>query len=97
MAVTYSEVSRRGYSCERIDRAAEREGDSVLARAVSALKKTPSGIAGLDEITSVLRSYGVEYAQGYHIGRPRPLTAVGQPQQGAAHSDGTSDASDVFE
>jgi EAL domain-containing protein (putative c-di-GMP-specific phosphodiesterase class I) len=26
------------------------------------------------ETMSLLRDYGVDFAQGYHLGRPRPLT-----------------------
>ena len=39
-------------------------------------KKTIAEFVSGDDVTSVLRMIGVDYAQGYHIGRPRPITDV---------------------
>jgi Amt family ammonium transporter len=37
-----------------------------------------------DAVLETLRSLGVDYAQGYHIGRPRPLDEYPRPQAKAA-------------
>ena len=37
-------------------------------------KKTIAEFVSDDEVTQLLRTIGVDFAQGYHIGPPRPLT-----------------------
>lgn len=39
-------------------------------------KQTVAEYVGSEEILTLLRSYGVTYAQGFHIGHPRPVTEV---------------------
>jgi EAL domain-containing protein (putative c-di-GMP-specific phosphodiesterase class I) len=39
-------------------------------------KKTIGEIIGDDETVSVLTRLGVDYGQGYHLGRPGPLDEV---------------------
>jgi diguanylate cyclase (GGDEF)-like protein/PAS domain S-box-containing protein len=39
-------------------------------------KKTIAEFVAGDDVTRLLRTIGVDYAQGYHIGRPRPVTDV---------------------
>jgi EAL domain-containing protein (putative c-di-GMP-specific phosphodiesterase class I) len=45
-----------------------------IARGMS--KKTIAEFVSGDDVTRLLRTIGVDYAQGYHIGRPRPVTEV---------------------
>ncbi|HWX43689.1 MAG TPA: EAL domain-containing protein [Solirubrobacteraceae bacterium] len=57
------------------------ERDQIMVRAIArvALELGTETVAEFvaDEATSeLLRSYGVHYAQGYGIGRPRPITAT---------------------
>jgi EAL domain-containing protein (putative c-di-GMP-specific phosphodiesterase class I) len=39
-------------------------------------KKTIAEFVSGDDVTRLLRTIGVDYAQGYHIGPPRPTTEV---------------------
>jgi len=40
-------------------------------------KRTVAEHAGSDRAIALLREYGVDFAQGFHLGKPRPLTASG--------------------
>jgi EAL domain-containing protein (putative c-di-GMP-specific phosphodiesterase class I) len=39
-------------------------------------KKTIAEFVADDATVKLLRQYGVDFAQGYHIGKPRPLSEV---------------------
>jgi len=45
-----------------------------LARGLG--KRTIAEFVGDDRTVLLLREYGVDYAQGYHVGRPRPVREV---------------------
>jgi EAL domain-containing protein (putative c-di-GMP-specific phosphodiesterase class I) len=42
-------------------------------------KQTIAEFVGNKETLRLLREYGVHYAQGYHVGRPRPLAEMWAP------------------
>lgn len=55
--------------------------DQHLVRAIVEMARGPgmqtiAEFVGDDEVVRVLRECGVDYAQGYHIGWPRPLFEV---------------------
>jgi EAL domain-containing protein (putative c-di-GMP-specific phosphodiesterase class I) len=53
----------------------------TIARGLS--KRTVAEFVGDDRTVDLLREYGVDFAQGYHMGKPEPATlwpaALGQP------------------
>ena len=49
-----------------------------LARGLD--KKTIAEGVENEEVLALLRSFGVDYAQGFHLGRPQPVDAVTPPQ-----------------
>ena len=69
---------------------------SIVQMANGLGKKTIAEFVGDEESLQLLREHGVQYAQGYHVGRPRPLTelrapvhtnaAAGQHSQGPGRS-----------
>ena len=52
---------------------------SIVQMANGLGKKTIAEFVGNQESLQLLREHGVQYAQGYHIGRPRPLTELRAP------------------
>jgi len=50
---------------------------SVVGIARGLGKHTIAEFVGDEETVELLRGYGVDYAQGFHVGRPKPLEAVG--------------------
>ncbi len=62
--------------------------DQVTVRAVAELarglgKQTVAEWVGDDETLALLRSFGVDYAQGFHVARPRPALAPSSPPAAA--------------
>ena len=56
--------------------------DRVLVKAIVDVarglhKQTIAEFVSSDEALELLREYGVDYAQGFHLGTPEPLLAVG--------------------
>jgi EAL domain-containing protein (putative c-di-GMP-specific phosphodiesterase class I) len=56
--------------------------DQLVVRALAGLvrgmgRQTIAEFVGDQRTMSVLRGYGVDYAQGFEVGRPRPLSAAG--------------------
>jgi diguanylate cyclase (GGDEF)-like protein/PAS domain S-box-containing protein len=49
---------------------------SIVQVAEGLGKKTIAEFVGNEESLNLLREHGVQYAQGYHVGRPRPLAAM---------------------
>jgi diguanylate cyclase (GGDEF)-like protein/PAS domain S-box-containing protein len=67
---------------------ARNETDQAVVRAIADLsgrlgKQTIAEFVGDEETVELLREYGVGYAQGYHLGRPVPVSGVLAPN-GAA-------------
>ena len=58
------------------DRPARRPGDGRDRAAASASRRSPSS-SRTSETLELLRDYGVDYAQGFHVGRPEPAPANG--------------------
>ena len=55
--------------------------ESVVNIARGMGKQTVAEFVGDDDTVSLLRSYGVDFAQGFHLGKPAPLdTALGAAQ-----------------
>jgi diguanylate cyclase (GGDEF)-like protein len=52
---------------------------SIVQMANGLGKKTIAEFVGNQESLQLLREHGVQYAQGYHVGRPRPLTELRAP------------------
>jgi len=52
---------------------------SIVQMANGLGKKTIAEFVGSQESLQLLREHGVQYAQGYHVGRPRPLTELRAP------------------
>src|SRR5947209_7936833 len=52
---------------------------SIVQMANGLGKKTIAECVGNEESLQLLREHGVQYAQGYHVGRPRPLTELWAP------------------
>jgi EAL domain-containing protein (putative c-di-GMP-specific phosphodiesterase class I) len=55
--------------------------DQLVVQAMVAIakgmgKKTIAEFVSDEGATSVLRKIGVDYAQGYHVGRPQPVAEV---------------------
>jgi EAL domain-containing protein (putative c-di-GMP-specific phosphodiesterase class I) len=59
--------------------------ESVVTIARGMGKQTVAEFVGDDDTMSLLRSYGVDFAQGFHLGKPAPLASVldagAQPQR----------------
>ena len=53
---------------------------SIVAAARGLGKKTVAEYVGDPDTLTLLRTLGVDYAQGYHLGRPVPLTPADLPQ-----------------
>ncbi len=49
---------------------------SIVSIATGLRKHTVAECVGDDATIELLRGYGVDYVQGYHVGRPRPLEEV---------------------
>jgi EAL domain-containing protein (putative c-di-GMP-specific phosphodiesterase class I) len=65
---------------------AETPMDQLVVQAMVAIakgmgKKTIAEFVSDEDTTSVLRKIGVDYAQGYHVGRPQPVAEVVQPPE----------------
>ena len=63
--------------------------DQHLVRAIVSIarglgKKTIAEFVGDEETVRLLKSYGVDYAQGYHIAQPAPLPAIERDIDAAA-------------
>jgi EAL domain-containing protein (putative c-di-GMP-specific phosphodiesterase class I) len=46
-------------------------------------KRTVAEFVGDEQTLAMLRQYGIDYAQGYHVGRPVPLEEAGLAETGA--------------
>ena len=60
---------------------ATNSADQAVVRAIVDLsgrlgKQTIAEFVGDDETFDLLRAYGVDYAQGYHVGRPAPVSEI---------------------
>jgi diguanylate cyclase (GGDEF)-like protein/PAS domain S-box-containing protein len=53
---------------------------SVVAIARGLGKRTIAEFVGDEETLDLLKSYGVDYAQGFHVGKPQPLDVLGLVQ-----------------
>ena len=58
-----------------------------LARGLD--KKTIAEGVENEEVLALLRSFGVDYAQGFHLGRPEPVDAVPANSQHRQSRDGS--------
>lgn len=63
----------RGLSTNPMDRLVV---EAIVGIAKGTGKKTIAEFVGDEDTTRLLESSGVDYAQGYHVGRPRPLAEV---------------------
>jgi EAL domain-containing protein (putative c-di-GMP-specific phosphodiesterase class I) len=54
---------------------------SIVQMANGLGKRTIAEFVGNNETLELVREHGVHYAQGYHVGRPRPLTELRAPVQ----------------
>ncbi len=59
---------------------AENRNDQILVKAMADIarefgKKTIAEFVQNDETLRILKSYDIDYAQGYHVGKPAPLAA----------------------
>ena len=61
--------------CGEPDRPARRRGRRRRSRAASASRRSPSSSATTATL-ELLRELGVDYGQGYHLGRPQPVAAI---------------------
>jgi EAL domain-containing protein (putative c-di-GMP-specific phosphodiesterase class I) len=64
--------------------------DQLLVRAIAGVvrgmgRQTIAEFVGDETTMGMLRSYGVDYAQGYEVGRPQPALSVGHLQQRHQH------------
>jgi diguanylate cyclase (GGDEF)-like protein len=62
--------------------------NQLVVRAVANMarelgKRTVAEFVGDERTLSMLRQYGIDYAQGYHVGRPVPLEEAGLAETGA--------------
>jgi EAL domain-containing protein (putative c-di-GMP-specific phosphodiesterase class I) len=48
--------------------------DSIVQMSNGLGKRTIAEFVGDHETVELLKQHGVDYAQGYHLGRPRPVT-----------------------
>jgi EAL domain-containing protein (putative c-di-GMP-specific phosphodiesterase class I) len=55
------------------------------------LPVTAEGVENADQLTA-LAQVGIEYAQGYYLGRPCPITTLTAPLQSLLDARGLSDA-----
>jgi EAL domain-containing protein (putative c-di-GMP-specific phosphodiesterase class I) len=70
-----------------VDLAGDRTNQLVV-RAVADMarelgKRTVAEFVGDEQTLAMLREHGIDYAQGYHVGRPVPLEEVGLVETGA--------------
>lgn len=57
----------------------------MIVRTASELgQKTIAEGVETEETMAILRQLGVDYAQGYHVGRPAPVTGLPAPAVSAA-------------
>jgi EAL domain-containing protein (putative c-di-GMP-specific phosphodiesterase class I) len=49
---------------------------SIVQMARGLGKQTIAEFVGNEETVELLREYGVDYAQGYHVGPPRPISTL---------------------
>jgi EAL domain-containing protein (putative c-di-GMP-specific phosphodiesterase class I) len=71
---------------EFISHLAESRSDQLLVQAMVEVargldKKTIAKWVGEPKAVALLREYGVDYAQGYHLGKPRPIAEVFEPRR----------------
>jgi EAL domain-containing protein (putative c-di-GMP-specific phosphodiesterase class I) len=50
--------------------------DSIVQMSKGLGKHTIAEFVGDDETVDVLKAHGVDYAQGYHLGKPRPVSVA---------------------
>jgi diguanylate cyclase (GGDEF)-like protein/PAS domain S-box-containing protein len=53
--------------------------DSIVQLSKALGKRTIAEFVGDEDTVEILKQHGVDYAQGYHIGRPRPVTETLPP------------------
>jgi diguanylate cyclase (GGDEF)-like protein/PAS domain S-box-containing protein len=70
----------RGFSASPIDRLVVQ---AIVGLARGMDKKTVAEFVGDADTVRLLRESGVDYAQGYHVGPPQPVTEVNFPQNDA--------------
>jgi diguanylate cyclase (GGDEF)-like protein/PAS domain S-box-containing protein len=70
---------------EFVERLSESTTNQLVVQSVVAIarglgKQTIAEYVGDDETLELLRAYGVDHAQGFHLGRPVPVAEIGAPQ-----------------
>jgi diguanylate cyclase (GGDEF)-like protein len=90
---SFASLKNLDFDLVKIDGAfiADLAGDrtnQLVVRAVAEMarelgKRTVAEFVGDERTVSMLRQYGIDYAQGYHVGRPVPLEEAGLVETGA--------------
>lgn len=73
-----------------ITKLSERVDDQVLVKAMSEIakafgKKTIAEQVEDERVMTLLSQYGIDYAQGYHVGRPMPITDMLEMRMARCH------------